>query len=115
MAAGAAARVARAQSHHEAGREDFAPARFDAGLQRPAERRRQHRRADQSGQEGQAPRRVAARPLQQSAQDAADAGNAAIEQHQHRRRRADGQSAEQGGAGGEVREIDRHIAESLIN
>src|SRR5436305_1364152 len=68
VAAGASARVARADPDQKARDEHLAPACLDIGLGRHPEQRGKYRCADQPYQEGHPPRHVAARQAQQPAQ-----------------------------------------------
>ena len=77
-----------------------------------AEQRGNDRRTGQSDQEGDTPIHIPTRPLQQPAEDAADARDAAVGQHQHGRREPDDQAASEGRTRREMREVNRHEGRS---
>jgi hypothetical protein len=64
--------------------------------------------ANRPSQEGQAPADVAARRAQQAADDAADAGDAAVGEQQQGRTQADQQAAGERCQRGEVSPVDVH-------
>ena len=96
MAAGAAARQPRPYAHQQPGSNQQFARKAAARLRNVSVQRiEQCRAADQTSEEQRAPERFAPGGWQQAAEDAADAGDSAIEPQQQGRRDPDQQSANQ--------------------
>ncbi|SPC06462.1 hypothetical protein CO2235_U590038 [Cupriavidus oxalaticus] len=114
MATGASAGVAGANAYNEAGDHDFAPASLDVGNCRHAKQAGDNRDTDEAGKEGKAPGHVMAWQAQQAADDAADACDSAIEQHQHGCRSANEDASCHGLPRREVGKVNQHVASSFL-
>ena len=114
MAAGATGAIASAYANQQSCRYECCPLSVNLWLWHSGDERIDQRGADEPTKERQSPANVPGSGSQQSAQNAADARNAAVEQHKDGSRKADHYAARQSGYGCEGIPINGHAYPSSL-